>query len=914
MKISLNWLKDFVSFNLIDKKTLENVVVGYVESLKKHPDADTLNIATINIGGEKNIEIVCGGTNLKEKTHVPVALPGAVIPGNFIIQKSKIRGQESAGMICAKAELNLGQNNPREIWILDSKKKWTPGESFLKALKLPQAYSPEEISDLFTKHTAEVEGLIHQDAYLNHVVTGKLIEFGKIENSTKLHRGIFDIGWKKIQIVFGSVYTINPGEILPIALPGAKLPNGEIRSGEFSGIKSEGMVCGDNEIGIQNSSEGITRFPKNTPLGKPVAEILNMQDVSLEIDNKSLTHRPDLWGHYGMARELAVLLKKPLKKHTPPKIQTGKTKLTIRIADPKICPRFSACIISGLRITDSPQWLKTRLQAIGIHPLNNIVDTTNYVASEIGQPLHAYDRHIIKTDTLEVRFAKNGEILETIDHKKYVLTDKDPLVTDGKKGVGLASIMGGLDSEINTNTTEIILESANFDPIIVRKSSLQHGLRTEASQRAEKSLDPANTEIALIRAIQILKETCPNLKVISPLITEGRWKKPHIVITIDPKVVCSKIGILVAIPEMIRILKALEFSVIKKGSKLTVTVPSHRATKDVSIEEDIIEEIARIYGYDRIPAKLPALPISLPIENIERSHEHLAKTILSKTLSFTEIFNYSFYSKNIFQKCGLEEINHLKVENYISEDQTHMRTSLIPGLLLNIERNQRQRDTLKLFEIGHTYHEIGEFMPLEEKWLTACISYKKTLEPFYEIKGALETFLTEFHTTNYFLKDCPTPLPYAHPQKCCEIRLQGKLLGYVFTLHPAIAQAFEIEHSVGFFELNFTYLSAKGRELTKFKPLPKFPSIYFDISFLVDSKKTVNEIQKVIFNADKEHLIVNLKLFDIYEGKNIPTGKKSLAFKVELQHPERTLNDQEFQATQKSIFTSIEKIGGEIRR
>ncbi|MBT7703203.1 phenylalanine--tRNA ligase subunit beta, partial [Candidatus Peregrinibacteria bacterium] len=505
------------------------------------------------------------------------------------------------------------------------------------------------------------------------------------------------------------------------------------------------------------------------------------------------------------------------------------------------------------------------------------------------------------------------ETIETIDHKTRKLTEEDLLICDGEKPVALAGVMGGVNSEINDQTTEIILEAANFHASTVRRTSTRHGLRSDSSQRFEKGLDPALTEIAIKRAIVLLQETCPDLKIASPIVTIGDWKAPKIEMTVDPAVISNKIGIKISTKEMKRILTSLEFGVTESGKKLKVTIPSHRATGDVDIEEDITEEIARIIGYDAIPAEMPHLPINLPIENEERFHKHATRNILSAELGFTEVMNYSFYNEEIFQKFGLEDMRHIKVLNPLTVDQTHMRVSLVPGMLKSITQNQKNFPEMKLFEVGHTYQEVGEFMPLEEKWLIGAVATQDKKESFYEIKGAFEVFQKAFRAPNVSLRDCHTSPPYAHPKKCLEIIMRGQNVGYIFTLHPAVAKAHNLEHQVGIFEVNFTKLVEHGRDPSNFKPLPKFPSMTFDVSLLINRKTQVSDIEKAIKKGDPHKLIKDIELFDIYEGKNIPEDKKSLAFSIKLRHNERTLNDQEFQDTQKAVFKEIEKLGGVIR-
>ena len=795
---------------------------------------------------------------------------------------------------------------------------------------IPDSVTPEQLGELLTLHTAEIEGVVDLASEYDKMMIGKVLKVGRHSNADKLVVCQVDIGrTKPVQIVCGGINLFEK-MLVPVAIPGAHVRwHGEgdpvkLEEVKIRGEKSFGMICAGEEIGLETDNpKGATEVRikdlshlKCKP-GTPLAKALHKSDAIFDVDNKSLTHRPDLWGHYGMAREVACLLKKSLKKLDSSlkfKGTPGKKPLKIKIEAPDGCPRFSGCIITNLEIKESPDWMKAHLEAADVRPINNIVDVTNYVLLELGEPMHSYDRGFIKNDTLIARFAKKGETLETIDHKTRKLTAEDLLICDGSnEPVALAGIMGGVGSEINDKTTEIILEAASFHASTIRRTSTRHGLRSDSSQRFEKGLDPALTEIAIKRAISLLQETCPNLKIASPIVTKGTWKEPKIQMTVDPAVINNKIGVTIKTTEMKRILTSLEFGVTEAGRKLKIQIPSHRATGDVDIEEDITEEIARIVGYDAIPAEMPHLPINLPIENQERFHKHATRNILSANLGFTEVMNYSFYNEEVFQKFGLEDMRHIKVLNPLSVDQTHMRTSLVPGMLKSITQNQKNFPEMKLFEVGHTYQEVGEYMPLEEKWLIGAIATQAKKEVFYEIKGAFEAFQKTFRAPNVTLRDCHTPPPYAHPKKCLEIMMRGQNIGHVFILHPAVTKELNLEHLVGIFEVNFTRLVEHGREPSIFQPLPKFPSIVFDVSFLIDRKSRAADIEKAIKNGDPHKLIHSVNLFDIYEGKNLAQDKKSLAFSVELRHNERTLNDQEFQDTQKAVFKEIEKLGGAIR-
>ncbi len=363
--------------------------------------------------------------------------------------------------------------------------------------------------------------------------------------------------------------------------------------------------------------------------------------------------------------------------------------------------------------------------------------------------------------------------------------------------------------------------------------------------------------------------------------------------------------------EITRILESLEFDVAKDGKKLKVTVPSHRATRDVSIEEDLVEEVARVYGYDKIAPVLPSLPTALPMENLERELKHRARAIFAGNLGFTEVMTYSFYGKDRMEKCGLDESEHIRVMNPLSNDQTHMRTTLTPNLLAVIADNAREKDSIRIFEIGHTYREVGHFMPEEHKRVTVAVAQKA--ETFYAAKGALEEFLKRFGVDKFELFPSKKPVPYAHPKKSLDLVVRGKTVGVLFSAHPATLKAFDIAMNVSLFSINFSALVAAGLAAKRFTALPKFPGMDFDVSVLVKDRQTVESLEDAIRSADKEKVLRSIELFDIYTGKNIPEGHKSLSFRVTLRHDERTLTDAEFQTLQKSVFAALEKIGASVR-
>ncbi len=794
-------------------------------------------------------------------------------------------------------------------------------------VNIPAKYSAKELAELLTLRTCEVESCKDQGAGLEGVVVGKMLEFSKHPNADKLHVAKVDIGREKpLQLIFGQMVKMNIGDMIPVAVAPTKLPTGiEIVAKDLRGVRSEGMLCLEQELGFKETGISILYFP-NTKPGTPLAEALGLNDIIFEIDNKSLTHRPDLWGHYGVAREIAAITGEKLLppssrkrgKRGPLGVVAPPPAWPIEVKDKKLCPRYIGVVLENIKIEQSPPWLADRLKAIGYRSINNIVDAANYVMAETGQPLHAFDADKIEKGII-VRTAKNGEVIKTLDGVERKMTEEMLVIADHKKPVAIAGVMGAANSEISETTTKIILESANFHPSSVRKTALKLGLRTEAVQRFEKSLDPHLAEQAMDRLCEIILEICPSARVASPKIDIKNFDDKKTVVHINLKKVFSKIGDEIPTSKVVSILESLEFkTTILPENRLKIEIPTFRATKDISIEDDIVEEIARMYGYENIEARLPDMPIKLPIENRERVLKHSARQILALGLGFNEVYNYSFYSLGDIKKCLLPEELHIKVQNYLSEDQTHLRVSLVPNILKNIALNLKNFDHFKLFEIGRTYEDLQEYFPIEEKKICAAIVQNGSVGtgPFYQAKGALESFFNIFSIAGLEMRKGESLCPYAHPGRYAAYynKQNDVEIARVFELHPLVARNYGLhDYKIAVFEINFTKLAALKQKEKRYKPLPKFPGIIFDISFLIEKTRPVGDLKKSLENCDK-NLIQEVKLFDIYEGPNIPNDKKSLAFQIHLQASDRTLTDEEMKAVQKHIFNAVEKAGGQMRK
>lgn len=804
-------------------------------------------------------------------------------------------------------------------------------------VEIPTDTDPHQLAKLFTIHTAEVEGIESQGEAMNKIVVGQIQEIHPHPDADKLRVTKTSIGKDTVQIVCGGS-NLTEGMYVAVALPGSQVRwHGQgdlitLQETKIRGVESFGMICAGEEIGVDQpvgdpAIEGPNPILDLSGLkpapGTPLAQVLGKDDIILTVDNKSLTHRPDLWGHYGVAREVAAITNKHFKAH--------KSEVTFPVASPesnivgpsvevkekKLCPRYMGVKIENIRIQPSADWVKKRLHSAGYRSINNIVDATNYVMAEFGQPLHAFDAKKINTGII-VRTAKKDEKITTLDGVERTLPKETLVIADHEKPLAIAGIMGGANSEVDDTTTSILLEAANFQPSSIRKTSVKIGLRTEAVQRFEKSLDPHLAEQALHRVCEIILQVSPGATIAGPVTDIINFKTKVNTITLDIKKLCSKIGKEIAPEEIARLLHSIQFGAEIKGKKIKVTVPTFRPIKDIEIEDDIVEEVARLHGYDNIEPKLPELPIKLPLENRERVQKHILRKLISLGLGFNEVYNYSFYSLKDIQKTLLPEELHEKIENYLSEDQTHMRVTLVTNMLKNVVHNLKSFDHFKIYEIGHTYQDLQEYFPIEEKKICGMIvkPKKEGANVFYDAKGATETILNNLRIAGYEMRKGESLCPYAHPNKYSGyfLKKNGDELAKVFEIHPLVLKNFDLEKvSIGCFEINFTRLmQSADRSEMKYKSLPKFPGTTMDISILVDTQTTVGALQKAISSTDKQ-LIKNVELFDIYQGSNIPEGKKSLAFKVVIRADDRTLTEAEMKPVHEKILAAVQNLGGELR-
>ncbi len=787
-------------------------------------------------------------------------------------------------------------------------------------VKIPSKIKPEDIAAELTNHTVEVEGLVNSAAQFNNVVVGKVLEVSKHPNADRLRLTVVDVKKKKLNIVCGAP-NVAVDQLVAVAMIGAVLPNGlEIKESLIRGEKSEGMICAEDELGLGKNHEGIMVLRDSAKIGESFAKYLKADDIILEIDNKSLSNRPDLLNHYGLARELAAIFNLSLKPYEKMldrkwKFLSGKeNKLEVKVSAPDACPRYLAVAVSNIEVKESPVWLKERLVAANQRPINNIVDLTNYVMFDCGQPMHAFDAAKIKK--IVVRRADKGETIETLDEKERVLSPDDLVITDGHQAVAVAGVMGGHNSEISAATTGLVLESANFLAGSVRRTSQKLGLRTEASVRFEKALDPALTEQALFRFLTLLKEICPKMEIASALIDIDNTDKSQAAVDLDLDWLKNKIGQEIPREDVINILEKLGFTVEDpKSAVLKVSIPSWRATKDVSNKEDIAEEVLRLYGYDNIESKLPVFTMNLPEVNEERKIERKIKNILSLKNSLNEAYNYSFVGEDQLKKMNIDFFNYLKLANPLSGIQNLLRQSLAPGLAGNIKTNQFKSEKFGFFEIGSTFFKTpgnirkdgteGNFLPYQEKRLGLAVTGED--DNFGQLKSIIDSLFKNIfnhHIEAEFSVIDGMP-GWADKYAIAKVLVFGQEVGIVGSLSQEVIDNMNLKRGAALAELNFNKLVELilGQPAFRFAEAPKYPPVMRDLAFVVPSKILYNDLRAEMrrFNP----LIRSVELFDVYIGNKLEGGKKSLAFHLAYQSEDRTLTAGEVDKIQADLVAYL---------
>jgi phenylalanyl-tRNA synthetase beta chain len=765
---------------------------------------------------------------------------------------------------------------------------------------------PAELQRLITMKTAECEGIEAYGAHFTDVVAVRVLEARPLPKGKNQALRIETGNGKGAVTVVCGAPNVRIGMLAPWVPPGTAVEGKSVGRIVIEGVESEGMLASAAELGINRDQSGLLELVGLEP-GKPLPEFA--PDWIIEIDNKSLTHRPDLWGHVGMAREVAAITTLPLVDPVrSDELPSGPPPIEVNIEDRILCPRYSALVFEKIRVNPAPLRLQARLQSIGLNPISNIVDITNYVLSELPQPMHAFDADKLAGHTIYVRNARPGERLHALNGETYDLVEADLVIADASGPIALAGVIGGAESAISETTTRIVFESANFQASTVRLTSARHKLRTDASMRFEKSLDPENTIRGLARAAQLIRSICPDAKAVGGVadsFTPPPALKP---IALPVEFVTRKLGTTVGKERITRILNALGFHTAETTPELlTVTVPTWRATKDISLKDDLVEEVGRMVGYDAITPAAPALASVVPPENTARVHLTRLRRIIADQ-GFTEVYNYSFLHESDIERFGLDLSRHIAVRNPIASEFTHLRRSLLPGLYRNLLANVRHCAYFRIFEIGNElYPETGATEP-EQPHLAALLYDKDGNEQdFFEMKRVLACLFRNATC------DPASARSYEHPARTAEIRWRTQTIGRISELHPGLLEAEKIEGRAFVFDVDLLLTERLFRaEPFRYQPIRRFPTSGFDLSVVSASKEPVARIHALLSELAGSNLAA-LEFVRQYDGPPLPAGTKSVTFHLEVGELDRTITNEEASAMRDRIISGMREHGFDLR-
>lgn len=776
----------------------------------------------------------------------------------------------------------------------------------------------QNIADALTMAGLEVETVQDRFTYLDSVVVARILEIRPHPNADKLQLCTVDIGEKKLPIVCGAS-NIREQMVIALALPGTVLPDGTVlKKGKIRGEVSEGMICSKKELAIGDDEGGIMVLDDNLEIGRPLNQPLNLQDEVIDID---LTpNRPDCLGIIGIAREVAAFENKDIRT---PKIVLPAAKGHIRevtsvtIDDPELCPRYAACLITDITVSPSPFWLQDKLLAVGLKPINNIVDITNFVMMETGQPLHAFDFDNLEENRIVVRCAGEDKTFTTLDEKERTLTPETLMICDGKKPVALAGVMGGLNSEIEDKTTRVLIESAYFNPTSIRKTAKRLGLHSDASHRFERGVDPSGTTYALLRAAQLMVETGGGT-LVDGIIDEHPNPQPSQVITLSIPDTNRLIGIKLEKADVARLLKSIGFATEDMDEhSLNVTVPPFRV--DVSQPVDLMEEVARLTGYNNIETSFPMIPAKTELADTFLERRNTLKNHLIG-MGLTETVNYSFIHELSPDRLRLPTDDYrrkaVKLLNPLSEDQAVMRTSLLPGMLETARRNiSRQSIRLKLFETGKIFLENDhKSQPVEIEMAAGLItgtrndtSWYGSHEPmdFYDLKGIVESLFDSLHIHAVGFSKLPeNNCTYLKSGHSAAIEIDGRTAGVLGEIHAEVLSAYNLKQPVFCFEFNLDTLIPLIPVIKSSKDVPKYPSVTRDITLIISKESEVAQVLSAIENMDAA-LVESIRLFDVYEGKPIPEGKRSISIRITYRSTKKTLKDKDVTGIHSTITDTL---------
>ncbi|WP_337970067.1 phenylalanine--tRNA ligase subunit beta [Virgibacillus salexigens] len=781
--------------------------------------------------------------------------------------------------------------------------------------------SPEELAEKITKSGIEVDGIEYVAEKSENVVVGYIRSCEKHPNADKLNLCQVDVGEETLQIICGAP-NVAQGQKVAVAKPGAVLPGDfKIKKVKLRGVESNGMICSLQELGIEEKyvpkdvAEGIFVFPEAVTVGEPVEPILNLNDAILEFD---LTpNRADCLSMLGVAYEVAAILDQPVKLPNPKPAMVEEDAhqfISVEVEAPEWNPYYGAFIIRNVTINPSPLWMRNYLIAAGIRPINNVVDITNYVLLEYGQPLHAFDYDKLDSDKIVVRRAKEEEAIVTLDEQERTLSNEHLVITNGKEPIALAGVMGGLNTEVTEGTTNVLLEAAFFAGNAVRNAVKSTGLRSESSTRFEKGIDPNRVKLAGLRACELL-ERYADATILKHVVEFDELDQTEKQVEMDTTEINKRLGTELETKQIVDILHRLQFAFEQHDDQITVSVPTRRG--DITIFEDMLEEVARIYGYDQLPYTLPVGASQAGALTNKQAMIRKVKSLLEGA-GLMESRTYTLISDNAVSKLISPEIKDgqfvpIELKLPMSEDHKYLRQSLLPELLRVISHNQaRNQIDLAYYELGSVFltkeRELTK-QPDERLRLAGAISGKwmdhpwqqdnKTVD-FYVLKGIVEKLFDYLDVSVSFNQ---AKIADMHPGRTAELKLGDKRIGFIGQVHPSLQKQWDLKETY-VFDINMDEVFYAYTPSLTYKTIPKYPSIVRDIAFVLDKDVLAGEVKKTIAEAGAP-LVKQVDVFDVYQGEHMEAGKKSVAYSLVYQDPEKTLTDEEIQASFEKIIEDV---------
>ncbi len=776
--------------------------------------------------------------------------------------------------------------------------------------------TPSEAAERLTLAGLEVEGITETGRDLGTVLVAEVIASKPHPSRPQLQVVTVAAGGGPIEVVCGAPNVPAPGGRVALAPAGTRLPGGLVEARPLAGVMSSGMLCSEKELAIGDDASGLLIIDEPAPAGTPLAALYPIEDAVLEV---SVTpNRGDCLSHRGIGRELAAALGRPFEPPAPePPKEMGEPAnraIRVTIEDPEGCPRYLAAVVRGVTIAPSPFRLRRRLHVLGLRAINNVVDATNLLLLELGQPFHAFDLDRLAGAEIRVRRARPGETLQTLDGADRALVTTDLVIADAKAPVALAGVMGGLASEVTASTRNLLLECALFHPPSIRRTSKRLGLSSESSMRFERGVDQEGMAPAITKLASLVTRLSGGAAAPGIVDAEPRpFVRPRLILRSSRYRTVS--GLAADGNDIASALHRLGIEARPVGDdRMEAEIPSRRP--DLRREDDLVEEVARVQGYDRIPAELPRVRCAAP-EPTRFSEARAAKDILA-SLGLLEAVNYTFVAAKDLEILG--QAGSIRIANPLKEDRAHLRTTLLAGLLEDLRRAQNRRvERVRLFEVGPTFHpKPGEIFPDEIDRIAgllwgraeAWVGEKDRPYDFYDLKGVVEGFVSGFTGRGPVLERASDPR--LHPRSSCRVLLDGAPVGALGELHPDVAERLDLEPGALVFELDLASL-VRSRAARRYSPLPRFPSVVRDVALLVDAGVQAAEIAQTL-RQSAGPLARQVDVFDVYQGKQVAEGKKSMAFRVTYRSDERTLTDAEVDAAHAAAVQSALAAFGAVQR